>query len=163
MKQRDVQRILKETAYVRMGGSAEELRCANYIKDECAKLGADAQIESFEVDMADILECELTADGIKIPCKGYFNAGNACIEAPFYYLRDNSAYSLSLCKDHIVMIDGYMGYWKYQDLIETVPLDLLHTTETQIMPIVILTKENCAALCRRATRFPVSTSTQKMQ
>ena len=59
MKQRDVQRILKETAYVRMGGSAEELRCANYIKDECAKHGADAQIESFEVDMADILECEL--------------------------------------------------------------------------------------------------------
>ena len=118
MKQRDVQRILKETAYVRMGGSAEELRCANYIKDECAKLGADAQIESFEVDMADILECELTADGIKIPCKGYFNAGSACIEAPFYYLRDNSDYSLSQCKDHIVMIDGYMGYWKYQDLIE---------------------------------------------
>ena len=118
MNQKDVQRILKETAYVRMGGSTDELRCANYIKDECAKLGMDARIESFEVDMADILECELIADGVKIPCKGYFNAGSSCVEAPFYYLRDNSAYSLSQCKGHIVMIDGYMGYWKYQDLIE---------------------------------------------
>ena len=40
------------------------------------------------------------------------------MEAPFYYLRSNDEYSLSQCKGKIVMIDGYLGYWMYQDLLE---------------------------------------------
>ena len=118
MNAKKIMQIFKDTAYVRMGGSAEELKAAEYLKNQCAKLGMDAKIEAFEVDMATIQEATLTIDGKEIVCKGYFNAGSGEVEAPFYYLRSTDAYSLSLCKGKIVMIDGYLGYWMYQDLLE---------------------------------------------
>ena len=118
MNAKKIMQIFKDTAYVRMGGSAEERKAAEYLKDQCAKLGMDAKIEAFEVDVATIQEATLTIDGKEIVCKGYFNAGSGEVEAPFYYLRSTDAYSLSLCKGKIVMIDGYLGYWIYQDLLE---------------------------------------------
>ena len=117
----DANKIMKcfaDTAYVRMGGSQEELKAANYLKDCCAEMGLEATIEPFEVDMATIQEAVLLADGQEIPCKGYFLAGSGEVEAPFYYLRSTDPYSLSQCKGKIVMIDGYLGYWIYQDILE---------------------------------------------
>ena len=118
MDAKNIARIINETAYVRMGGTQEELRCAKYLQDQCRKLGFDAKLEPFTVDMATIEEATLEVDGISIPCKGYFNAGCAEIEVPLYYLRDNSKYALSQCKGKIVMFDGYLGYWRYQDILE---------------------------------------------
>ena len=112
-----INRIFADTAYVRMGGSAEELKCAEYLAGLCAEFGGKAEIQPFAVQMADIREAKLYADGLEIPCKGYRIAGNAEIEAPFYYLANTDAYSLSLCKGKIVMIDGYMGFWRYQDIL----------------------------------------------
>ncbi len=117
----DTKQIMKhfaDTAYVRMGGSAEELKCAQYLQKCCEKMGLEAQLEAFTVDMATMQEAVLLVDGKEIPCKGYLNAGSGEVEAPLYYLRNTDAYSLSLCKDKIVLIDGYMGYWMYQDLLE---------------------------------------------
>ncbi len=118
MTAEQIMKIFEDTAYVRMGGSSEELRAAEYLRDRCTDLGIQAQIEAFDVDMANIQEATLTVDGREVTCKGYFNAGNAELEAPFYYLRSTDPYSLSLCKGKIVMVDTYMGYWMYQDLIE---------------------------------------------
>ncbi len=118
MNAEQIMKIFEDTGYVRMGGSPEELRAAEYLAARCADLGLKAAIEAFDVDMATIQEAILTVDGKEIPCKGYLNAGCAEREAPFYYLRSTDPYSLSLCKDKIVMIDGYMGYWMYQDLLE---------------------------------------------
>ena len=113
-----IMKIFEDTAYVRMGGSAEELKAAQYLQEQCAQLGLNATIEPFEVDMATMQQAEFYADGESITCKGYFCAGSSEVEAPFYYLRSTDAYSLSQCKGKIVMIDGYMGYWMYQDLLE---------------------------------------------
>ena len=118
MNANEIMKILEETAYVRMGGSAEELRCAEYLQGKCRELGLEATIEAFDVDMADIQEAVLEVDGVSVPCKGYRNAGNGEVEAPFYYLRNTDSWSLSQCKGKIVMIDGYLGYWMYQDLLE---------------------------------------------
>jgi len=101
-----------------MGGSMEELNAAEYIKAKCAEMGMDAQIVGFDVDMATIQEATFEADGVSVTCKGYLNAGNGEVEAPFYYLRSTDKYSLSQCKGKIVMVDGYLGYWIYQDLLE---------------------------------------------
>jgi hypothetical protein len=81
-------------------------------------MGLEATIEGFAVDMANLQEVEFLADGVSVTCKGYLNAGSAEVEAPFYYLRSTDPYSLSLCKGKIVMIEGYLGYWIYQDLLE---------------------------------------------
>ena len=118
MTAKDIMKIFEETAYVRTGGSAEELRCAEYIRDYCAKLGLTATIETFPVDMATIGKAEFLADGISIPCKGYFCAGSGEVEAPLYYLTNTDPYSLSQCKGKIVMIDTYLGYAIYQDILE---------------------------------------------
>ncbi len=118
MDTKEMMQIFRDTAYVRMGGSDEELRCAEYLKEQCAKLGLEAAIEPFDVDMAEIQGAALLVDGVSIPCKGYLNAGSGTVEAPFYYLRQTDPYSLSQCRGKIVMVDGYLGYWMYQDLLE---------------------------------------------
>ena len=118
MDAKQIMKIFEDTAYVRMGGTVEELKAAEYLKGKCAELGLNAEIVPFDVDMATIQETKLIVDGQEVTCKGYFNAGNAELEAPFYYLRSNDKYSLSQCKGKIVMVDGYMGYWMYQDLME---------------------------------------------
>lgn len=116
----DAKRIMKvfaDTAYVRTGGSAEELKTANYLLSQLEQWGLKGSLEAFDVDMADIQEAEFTVDGKTIPCKGYKNAGSGEVEAPLYYLRNTDDYSLSQCKGKIVMIDGYLGYWRYQDIL----------------------------------------------
>lgn len=118
MEDQKIMDIFKDTAYIRTGGSEEELRCAEYLKQQCAALGLEAAIEPFEVQMATVQQAQLTVDGRSVTCKGYRNAGSAEVEAPLYYLTSNDAYSLSLCKGKIVLIDGYLGYWMYQDLLE---------------------------------------------
>ena len=118
MDQITIARIFDETAYVRTGGSPEELRCAEYLKAECAKLGLEAHLEAFEVDWADMHKATLTVDGKEIPCKGYLLSGSGTVEAPIYYLTDSTSYALSQCKGKIVMVDGYLGYWKYRDIFD---------------------------------------------
>lgn len=118
MDQNQIMQIFEDTAYVRMGGSAEELRAAEYLKSKCAEFGCEATIEAFEVQMATMQKAVLTVDGKQIVCKGYLNAGSWDVEAPFYYLRSTDPYALSQCKGKIVMVDGYMGHWMYQDIRE---------------------------------------------
>ena len=118
MDAKQIMKIIEETAYVRMGGSMEELKAAEYLKGKCAELGFSAEIVPFDVDMATISEAKLLVDGEEVTCKGYLCAGSHEMEAPFYYLRSTDPYALSLCNGKIVMVDGYMGYWMYQDLLE---------------------------------------------
>ena len=90
-----INQIFADTAYVRTGGTEEELRCARYLMDRCADLEVEARLEDFEVDMARIKRAALFADGEEIPCKGYFNAGSGEIEAPLYYLTGEDKGSLA--------------------------------------------------------------------
>ena len=118
MDTKQLEQYFLDTAYIRTGGSAEELQCAKYIKEQCKKLGGKAALESFPVQVADIEEAKLFVDGKEITCKGYKLAGSGEVEAPLYYMPSNDKGSLSECKGKIVMIDGYLGYWAYQDILE---------------------------------------------
>ena len=118
MTQEAMLKIFEDTAYVRTGGSKEELKCAEYIKEQCKAFGQEAVIEPFQVDMATIKEAGLFIDGKEIPCKGYLCAGNGEVEAPLYYLTTEDEHSLRECKDKIVLIDGYLRYWVYQDMFK---------------------------------------------
>ena len=118
MNAKKIMNIFQDTAYVRTGGSPEELKTAEYIRQCCREMGLEANLEAFPVEMAAMQEAVFLADGVSIPCKGYLSAGSGEVEAPFYYLRNKDPYSLSLCKGKIVMVDGYMGYWLFQDIVE---------------------------------------------
>ena len=117
MNAMEMMKILEETSYVRTSGTEEELRCAVYIQEKLRSLGCEARLEPFDVEMARITEAELTVDGVSYPCKGYFCAGSWDVEAPLYYLRHDDAFSLSQCRGKIVLLDTFVGYWKYQDLL----------------------------------------------
>lgn len=110
--------ILHQTAYVRTGGSEDELRCAQTLQKELASLGISSRLEDFSVPKAELNSAVLTCDGEEIPCKGYLCAGCADVEAPLYYLRTADPVSLSQCRGKIVLIDGYLRYWMYRDLLE---------------------------------------------
>ncbi len=118
MNQNTIKKIFRDTAYVRMGGTDAELRAAEYIKSMLESYGLEPKITPFEVQMGDIKSATLEIDGKSIPCKGYMCAGSGEIEAPLYYLTNTDKVSLSLCKGKIVLFDGYLGYWKYQDLLD---------------------------------------------
>lgn len=118
MDPKKIMKIFSDTAYIRMGGSQEERKAAEYLRQQVQELGYEAQIVPFDVPMSTIQEATFQADGVAVTCKGYLCAGNAEVEAPFYYLRGNDKYSLSQCRGKIVMVDGYLGYWVYQDLLE---------------------------------------------
>ncbi len=118
MTNAQLRKIFDDTAYVRTGGSAEELRAAEYLQKVCGDLGLEAYPEAFPVELAKVEEAVLTIDGKEIPCKGYLLAGSGEVEAPLYYLTESDRYSLSGCKGKIVLFDGYLGYWRYRDLLE---------------------------------------------
>ena len=118
MRSKQIEKIFRDTSYVRMGGRAEEREAAEYLKGVCADFGGEAYLEEFEVDMADVKRAELYVDGKAIACRGYMNCGSGEVEGELYYLRDNSKFSLKKCRDKIVLSDGYLGYWRYQDLLE---------------------------------------------
>ncbi len=118
MNPKNIMQIFSDTAYIRMGGSSEEAAAAEYLADKVCQLGKEAQIVPFDVPMAEIQEARLEMDGESVTCKGYLCAGDGEVEAPFYYLRGTDKYSLSQCRGKIVMIDGYLGYWMYRDLLE---------------------------------------------
>ena len=118
MNKKTVREILKNTDYIRVSGSAEEKQAAAYLRSLCEKLGVSAYQEPFDVDVAEIREAVLTADGREIPCKGYKLCGSGSVEAPLCYLPNTDPASLSLAKGKIVLLDTGITYWVYQDLLD---------------------------------------------
>ena len=118
MDQKKIAELFEQTAFVRTGGSAEELRCAQYLARQMEEMGCHAEIEAFPVDMSTIHSAKLIVDGKEYECKGYANVGSAEIEAPFYYLRHTDPCSLAGCRGKIVLVDGYLGLWKYCDMVK---------------------------------------------
>ena len=115
----EMMRILEDNAYTRTSGTVQERQCAQYIMDFVSGLGYQGILQPFDVSMADISVAELTVDGISVPCKGYFCAGCWDVEAELYYLRNTDEISLSNCKGKIVLLDSFVGCWKYQDLVQS--------------------------------------------
>lgn len=118
-----VSQIFRDTAYIRIGGTDAETACAEYFITHLKNLGLDARLDPFDVQMGDVHRAvlQITDDtGIhEVPCRGYMCAGSGEVEAPFYYLTANDdKMSLAGVKGKIVLFDGYLGYWLYQDLCE---------------------------------------------
>ena len=117
MKIETIDRILHDTAYIRVSGTEQELSCARYLMGECERLGLTALLEAFDVPMANMKRARLICDGREIPCRGYLCAGSGEVEAPLLYVPEANPCALSACRGKIVLLDGFLGYWKYQDLL----------------------------------------------
>ena len=118
MNKKAIRDILKETDYIRTSGSAEEKKAASCLQKLCESLGVTAFQEPFDVDVAEIHEASLTADGKEIPCKGYKLCGSDSVEAPLCYLPNTDPASLVAAKGKIVLLDTGITFWVYQDLLD---------------------------------------------
>lgn len=118
MNIREINKILKETAYVRTGGSPEELRCAQYIASRCSDLGLCATLEAFDVHLYTDKRSSLKIDGREVECKAFFGSPNGTVEAGLYYLEGKDKISIKKCRGKIVLIDGPIGYKLYDSLTE---------------------------------------------
>ena len=114
----EIRRILKDTDCVRLSGTPEEHAAAGYLKGLCEAMHVPAHTEGFPVRMSDKVAASLTADGVSVPCKGYRLCGTADLEAPFYYMPNKDKASLAGAKGKIVLLDGGLPYWTYQDLYD---------------------------------------------
>ena len=100
MTKAQLRKIFDDTAYVRTGGSAEELRAAEYLQKVCRDMDLEAYLEAFPVELAKVEEAVLTIDGKEIPCKGYLLAGSgeeevAVLPSPDLLLLPLEQYSMS--------------------------------------------------------------------
>ncbi|MBR2264352.1 MAG: M28 family peptidase [Firmicutes bacterium] len=123
MNKRQVRQILKDTDFVHTGGSAEELRVAEYLAEQSRAIGAEAHLEPFPVEMADMHAARLTvtyANGTtaEVPCEGFRLCGSGEVDAPFVYLPNTDPASLTKVKGSIVMLDTGIPFFTYQDLID---------------------------------------------
>lgn len=116
MKRKDVRQILSDTAYVRTGGSREELACAEYLRDRCLALGLSARIEPFAVTVYEDRAASLTVGGREIPCAVYGGTKSGSVRAPLYYLGDRSAPSLRGCRGRIVLVDRPLSAALYEEI-----------------------------------------------
>ncbi|MDD3832072.1 MAG: M28 family metallopeptidase [Clostridia bacterium] len=116
--------LLGKIGFTRVGGSAEELLCAEMLLDEIKSAGGDGHIEPFQVNRQTITKQTLTADNVEYPVVGYGNSGSTSAEgltAPFYYME--------LCKDNevdkfkaqgcIVLVNGYLGKEAYKAVVDS--------------------------------------------
>ena len=124
MNLKKINQIIKDTDYIHTSGTKEELKAAEYLLGCCQELGVKAWLESFPVEMAEVKKASLTAykaqdsEGKDIPCKGFKLCGSGEVEADFYYMPNQDPASLAKAKGKIVMVDGGMRHFLYQDLIK---------------------------------------------
>ncbi len=118
MKRGTIREILKKTDCIRTSGSEEEKKAAEYLKALCLDQGVSAWTEPFDVDVARVDAASLTADGREIPCRGYKLCGSGSVEAPFCYLPNTDASSVSQAKGKVVLLDTGITYWVYHDLLD---------------------------------------------
>lgn len=128
MNKKTMLKLFKDLNFKRVSGTDGEKRAAEYFKTYIASLGLKSAVETFEVKSGKVKSASLKADGKEIPCRGYRGAKSVKeLKAPLYYLRANDAYSLSQCKDKIVIFIGYLGKFRYEDLVKNGALGFIST------------------------------------
>ena len=118
MNCKKINKILSETSYIRVSGTAEEKKCAEYIKSLCSDINIKAKIEPFPILLYDINKAKLVVNGKEIVCKGYFGVPSGNVKGKLYYLRTIDDISLKKCKDRIVLMDKGMNYNIHDKLVE---------------------------------------------
>ncbi len=101
--------LLKAMAFERVSGSEAERRAADLLRAEAASFGVLAEIDSFEVEDADVFEAtlEVTAPWHQsFEVTGYKRSANTpegALEAEFLYVENASEVLLSKAKGKIVL------------------------------------------------------------
>ena len=114
--------LLKELAYERLSGSADERRAAERLLKECQDAGVKAYIEDFKVVNGNVKHAKLvvTEPYVKeYECTGYECAEptpEGGLDGEFYYAENLTPVHLANCAGKIVMINGMLRRKQYEQL-----------------------------------------------
>lgn len=125
--------FLKKIYFVRTGGSPEELKAAELIKEEVERLGGEAHLENFEVDYSEIKTAKLVFDGsLEIECAGSGYSGSTPsegVEGEFIFISSEEDLAMHSLKDKIVLINAKRVPHKYyQKALKDKALGIILTT-----------------------------------
>ena len=119
--------LLEKISFVRTGGSLEELKAANILKEEIEKTGTKAWLEEFPVDHSEVklVKFEVTEPYQKeYECVAVKMTGNTPIEgieAEVVYVQDVDECLSRNLEGKIVLINGRMIHKHYKKIIEKKP------------------------------------------
>jgi len=116
--------LLEKMSFVRMGGTAEEMKAAEILMEEIRSIGLEPVLEEFEVEDAQPVKAELEVlepFNKKYTVTAYKLSESTPEEglvAPFYYAENLTAADLENSKGKIVLINGYLGLEQYRKLVK---------------------------------------------
>ena len=144
--------LLKKIGFVRVGGSAEELKAAEMLKAEVEAMGIKADIEPFEIEdyVQEVAELEvLEPYNKKYVVRAYrFSEDTPAegIEAPFYYAENMTDVDIANSKGKIILVNGIVRLDLFRKILKSGAVGFISMTGTMLD-----TDEN-SALLQRSTR-----------
>ena len=135
--------LLEKMSFVRMGGTAEEMKAAEILMDEIRAIGLEPVLEDFEVEDADLVKGELEVlepFNKKYTVTAYKLSESTPEEglvAPFYYAENLTAVDLEYAKGKIVLVNGYLNLDMFKKLLKAGAVGFITMSGT-----IIETEEN---------------------
>ena len=105
-------KLLEDISYVRIAGTPEELKAAEFLKETAEKAGVPAVIEDFEIDCAEITKATLEVLEPEYACYPVIGVGNTPstpeegLTAGFKYIENMKDANLIDVKGKIVLLQG---------------------------------------------------------
>ncbi len=125
MNQKQVRRIINDLGHIRVSCSKEEKFTAEYLAEECKKMGIEAKVETFELPVSEITRAVLTADGKPFPCTGYQFGKNGSVDAPLLYVPRVDEINLAAAKGRVVLVDGWIRKPEYEKILKAGAVGLI--------------------------------------
>ena len=144
--------LLKKIGFVRMGGTAEELKAAEMLKEEIEAMGLKSDIEPFEIEdyVQETAELEvLQPYNKKYTVRAYKFSANTPeegIEAPFYYAENMTDVDIANAKGKIILVNGIVRLDLFRKILKSGAVGFISMTGTMLD-----TEEN-SDLLQRSTR-----------
>lgn len=116
--------LLEKINFTRVAGSEEELRAAEILKAECESIGVPAQLESFQIEDAEVETATLEIlepYRQEYPVTGYKCAKNTYqggLEAEFLYVENGNDVDLSRAAGKIVLVNGFLRLPLFRKLMK---------------------------------------------
>lgn len=116
--------LLEKIGFTRTAGSPEEMQAAEILKAQCEEIGVPAEIESFQIEDAEIETATLEIlepFQQEYPVTGYKCAKNTYqggLTAEFLYVEDANEVDLRDAEGRIVLVNGYMRVPLFRKLMK---------------------------------------------
>lgn len=116
--------LLNKLYFVRTGGSKEELQAANILKEECEKLGVEAEIEHFKVDGYKVFKASLKflEPDFEVECCGVGMSSSTSedgVVGEFTYVNSIQDATIQELEGKICLVDSKMvNVLLYKKLVE---------------------------------------------